>query len=161
MFAVICGCSCKVLLCLRPPVRAVRPNHEVAVFQPWTGTAPNLGSVANCNFYSNPPAPPVSTGFLDIFIYPLYPTAPPSVSFVLVFHLSCTLSPPHLPEQISVHLDVTHHPAIRHLPPAILCLSSLLPAPCAYFCIMSCDRALPPLLTSACSQVPVRTWGVL
>ena len=114
MLAVTCGCSCKVLLCLRPPVRGVCPNHEVVVFQPWTGTAPDLGAVANYTFYSNPPAPPVSTGLLDIFIYPLYPTAPPSVSFVLVSHLSCTLSPPHLPKQISVHLEVTY----THRPPS-------------------------------------------
>ena len=156
MLAVICGCSCKVMLCLRPPVRAVRPNHEVAVFQPWTGTAPNLGSVANCNFYSNPPAPPVSTGFLDIFIYPLYPTAPP-ISIICpgipsILHPLSTSSPKTNIRPPGSHL---------HPPSAILCLSSLRPTPCAYFCIVSCDCALPPLLTSACYQVPVIPWGVI
>ena len=36
-----------VCVCYRPPVRVVCPNHEVVVFQPWTVTAPDLGSVTN------------------------------------------------------------------------------------------------------------------
>ena len=63
------------VLCFRPPVRAVCQNHEVVVFQPQTGTALDLVSVANYKFYSNPPTPTVSTGFLDLFIYPIYTTA--------------------------------------------------------------------------------------
>ena len=31
-----------------PPVREVCPNYEVVMFQPRTGTPPDLGSVANC-----------------------------------------------------------------------------------------------------------------
>ena len=75
MLAVICGFSWKVLLCFRPPVCVVCPNNEVVVFQPRTGTAPELGSVSNYIFYSNSPAPTVSTGFMDLFISLHYPTA--------------------------------------------------------------------------------------
>ena len=71
MIFFVCVC-----LNLRPLVRLLFPNHEMMVFQPQTGTAPDLGFIADYKFYSNPPAPPVSTGFMDIFIYPLYPTAP-------------------------------------------------------------------------------------
>ena len=42
--------ECLVMLLLLfldwPPVRAICPNHEVVVFQTWTGTDPYLGSVA-------------------------------------------------------------------------------------------------------------------
>ena len=95
-----------------PPVHAVFLNHEVVVFQPQTGTAPDLGFVANYTFYYSPPALPVSTIFLDVFIYPLYPTPPPSVAFVVLTPLYCTRSPPPLPERNAVHLDVvpTRHP---------------------------------------------------
>ena len=31
-----------------PPVLEVCPNYEVVVYQPWTGTPLDLGSVANC-----------------------------------------------------------------------------------------------------------------
>ena len=51
--------------------------HEVLVFQPRTGTATYLGSFTDYIFYSRPPSPPVSTVFLDIFMFPLYTTAPP------------------------------------------------------------------------------------
>ena len=40
-----------VVLCIRPPIRAVCPDHEVVVSQPRPGTAPYLGSVANCTSY--------------------------------------------------------------------------------------------------------------
>ena len=36
-----------LLLCFWPPIRALCQNHEVVVFQPRTGNANNLGSVAN------------------------------------------------------------------------------------------------------------------
>ena len=76
VLAVICRCSCcKVLFYFIPPVCTMCPNHEVVVFQPRTGTAPDLGSVANYTFYSNSPDPSVSTNFLNIFISPLYSTA--------------------------------------------------------------------------------------
>ena len=80
----MCGCSWKVLLCLWPPVCMVFPNHDVVVFQPWIGTAPYLGYVANYTYYYNSPAPPVLNNFLNIFISPFYSTASWSVAFFLV-----------------------------------------------------------------------------
>ena len=110
VLAVICGCSWKVLLCFRLPVCAVCMNHEVVVSQTRTGNSPDLGSVANYTFYSNSPAPPVSTGFMDISIHPLYPTAYRSVAFLLVAPLSCTHFPPTLLAQSAVHLDCSQVP---------------------------------------------------
>ena len=43
-----------------PPVYEVCPNHDVVVFLPWTGTAPDLGSVTNYT--------------LNILFYPSCPT---------------------------------------------------------------------------------------
>ena len=44
-----------------PPVHAVWPNYEVLEFQPWSVTAPDLGSVAFFNIVKYPdlPHPPV------------------------------------------------------------------------------------------------------
>ena len=81
-----------LLLCFCPAVCVMCPNNLVVVFQPRTGTAPYLGSVANYTFYYNPPAPPVSTNFLDIFNVTLCPITPPWVFFLLVDPLSCTYS---------------------------------------------------------------------
>ena len=36
-----------LLLFAWPPVRVVCLNHDVVMFQPWTGTPPYLGSVVN------------------------------------------------------------------------------------------------------------------
>ena len=58
----------------RPPVHVVRPNYEVVVFQPRSGSAPNVCSVSN-GTYKLDPAPPLST-VLWIFRSPS-----PSVSF--------------------------------------------------------------------------------
>ena len=88
-----------------PPVRMLSPNNEVVVFQLLTGTAPDLGSVANYTYYSIPPAPPVSTFFLGLLISPLYLNAPPSLVYFIVAPLSYTCSPPPLPERNAVHLD--------------------------------------------------------
>ena len=103
-----------LLLCFWPPVRVMCLNHDVVVLQPWSETALDLGSVANYTSYSNPPLLPVSTSFLDIFIYPFYPNAPPSVLLFVVSLLSCTCSPTTLPARRAVHLDVdrsVHPPA--------------------------------------------------
>ena len=56
-------CDLCVCVCFRPPVRVVCPNHEMVGFQPWTRTAPDLGSVTNAYTYYIPPAPPVPTVF--------------------------------------------------------------------------------------------------
>ena len=152
MSSVVICLGCCIVLCFRPTVFAVCMNQMVVVFQPWSGTAPDLVSVNNYTFYSNSPAPLVSIGFLDILISPLYPTAPPSVAVVVVDPLSCTSSPPPLPALSAVHLDFscTRHPpasadhlfALRHMPEYSAVYRDCLPPP------------LPPL---ACSQVPART----
>ena len=103
-----------LLLCFRPSVHVMCPNHDVVVFQPCTGTAPYLGSGAKYTFYSNPPSPPVLTNFLDIFIVPICPIAPPSVVFLLIPPISIIPSPPSLPSLINFHLDIyrsCHPPA--------------------------------------------------
>ena len=128
-----------LLLCFRPAVRAMCPNNAVAVFQPWTGTAPYLGSITNFTFYSNPPALPVSKTFMDIFIFTLYPTAPLSFAFLLVSPISCTRSPLPLPSRINLKLDIyrtcqplpfvssTHAVCLRVTP----CNMNVLPPPYA------------------------------
>ena len=119
------------------------------MLQSQIGTAPDLGSVANYTFYYNSPAPPISTNYMDMFISPLYPTSPQSVAFVLVAPLSCNRSPPPLPEQSAVHLDVTHthHPpastsliyAPHRVPASVLCPVNVLPPP---FCLWPDPRFL-------------------
>ena len=119
-------CMC---LYLWPPVRAVCQNHEFVVLQTWTETNLDLGSVANYTFNSSPPAPPVSTVFLDISIPPFYTIPPPSVLFVIIDPHSCTHSPPPLLDLNPVHLIP--------LPPApitILRRSTLRSAPRACVC---------------------------
>ena len=84
-----------VCVCNRQAVHEVFTNHEVVVFQPQTGTAQYLGSFASYNFYSNPPAPPVLTLFLDFSISLLHPTSPPSVTVCCnITSMFCTRSPP-------------------------------------------------------------------
>ena len=148
---VICGCYWQVFLCLRPPVRAVCPNHEVLMFQPWTVITPNLGSVANYTFYSNPPAQPVSTIFLDFFVYPLYSNTPHQQrSYLYPLYLA---SAPHLLYQnkvLSTWKSPT--PATRHLPASNshLCALHLMPVstPCpvtvrpSLFCTWPVPRSL-------------------
>ena len=91
-----------VYVYFRPPVHAGFLNDEVVVLQPRTGTAPDLGSIANYAFYSKPPTPPVSAVFMDI-LFPLYTNPPSSVSFVVIASISFTRSPPPLPEKNAVH----------------------------------------------------------
>ena len=92
-----------VCVYLRSPVRVVYPNHELVVFQPYTGTAPDVGSVANYTFLFYPFRPICLNRFMYLFISLLYPNAPPSVSFDVVSPLYCTLSPPPLPLWSAVH----------------------------------------------------------
>ena len=82
-------------MCFWSPVPEICPIHEVVVLQPWTGTTPYLGYVSNYTSSYNPPAPPVSTNFLDLFTSP-YTNAFPSVAFSVVAPLSFTHSPPSL-----------------------------------------------------------------
>ena len=101
-------------------------NHEVVVSQLRKWTAPDLGSVANYTFYSNPTAPPAPTGFTDISIHPLYPTATTSLAFVVIAPLSCTRYPPPFHAQSSTHLDVAR---TCHPPDSAACLCASLHAP--------------------------------
>ena len=138
--------SIVLLLCLCPEVHAMFPNHAVVVFQPWTGNAPYLGSVDNYIFYSIPPAPPVSTNFLDIFNVPICPITPPWVFYLLVDPISCTCSP------LPLLVWSTFHRSIART----LHLSSF----AACFCTSCCESASsavshecvppPPLPPSAC-----------
>ena len=77
--------------------------------------------------------------------------------FTIASHLSCTSYPPTILEKITIHLDTNRN---HHLIASAACL-------CAPHCMptsvtMSRDYVpttpFPPL---ACSQAPVRTWGVL
>ena len=132
------------------------PNHDVVVFQTLTRTASYLGSILNYTFYSNSTAPPVSTSFLDLFISPFYPNAPPSVAFVVVAPLYCTHIPPPLPEQSTIQLEFTR----TLYPPASaarLCALRHVPASAT----VSCYCAPPHFPPSAYSQVPISPWGVL
>ena len=131
-----------LLFCFWPPVHVACLNIEVLVFQPRTGTAMNLGSVDNYTFYSNYPAPTFSTNFLDIFISPLYPNAPPSLAFFVVAPLCCNQSPSPPGSK--------HRPPVSRLhPPAIILhRSSMRPVPYACVCHrfpLLCASPLSPL----------------
>ena len=117
----------------------VCPNQE-GVFQPQTGTATDLGSVANWKFYYNPPAPPVSNVFMDL-LFPLYPNAPPSVAFVAILPISCTRYPPTLPAQNATHLDVVR---TRHPPASAACLCALRYVPESSNVYHECVTPPPP-----------------
>ena len=56
----------QVLLFSWPTAREVWLNYEVVMFQPWSGTAQNLGSVTNIMSYLQP-APPFNW-FIDLFL---------------------------------------------------------------------------------------------
>ena len=121
--------SIVLLLCFCTELRVICPNHEVVVivFQPWTGNAPYLGSVDNYIFYSNPPAPPLSTNFLDIFKVPIFPITPPWVFFLLVDPLYFTCSPLHILVWSTFHMSIVR----------TLHLSSF----DACFCTLCCESA--------------------
>ena len=126
------------------------------MFQPCTGTARHLGSVANYKFYSYSAAPPVSTNFLDLTFPPSllyrFPISSifPCISYLL--YLLITFSPGTKCRPPGCH---------PHPPPASLRLFSLCPTPCACLCAVSCDCETPHFLTSDFSQIPVSPWGVL
>ena len=113
--SLLCVCVCVTVH--RSVWCVVCLNHEVVVFQSQTGTDPDLGSVASYNFYSSPPTPPVSFVFLDISISLFHFTSPPLVTVRFrITSLFCTRSPPPLPAQNDVHLDVVH---TCHPPPSL------------------------------------------
>ena len=135
-------------VCYQPSVRAVCQNHEVVVFQPWTATAPDLGSVANITTFiyltsllfqtcsgsfSLPPPRPIS------YFSPIFHPSKPLLSL-----FSPAFPPISAGYGATIHLDVT--PA--HRPPPLVCTS--LPvqvdqgAPCAIL-LLPYPVQLPPL----------------
>ena len=137
-------------VCNQLPVLAVCPNHEVVVFQPRTGNTPVLGSVASYKFYSGPPAPPVSTIFLDLFssLFRLNPPSPPPTSNrSSSYHLSL------------LHPLPTYSPAAKyrppgrlpHPPPSSLRRSTLRPAQRVCVCRYFPHPFVSPLLPPACA----------
>ena len=144
------------ILCLRPPVRVVCLNHKVVVFQPRTGTAPGLGSVANYAFILTLP-PHLYQPVFWIFLFLPSILPPPSVSSV------CHLIPSLLHPIPTFSPGTNHHPPAwcLHPPPTSLHCLSLYPAP------RSCVRRrvlllyAPHLHISTCYQVPFNPWGVL
>ena len=119
-------------MCNHPRVLAVCLNHELVVFQPLTGNDLDLGSIASYKFYFGPPAPPISTVFLDLCIFLIHPTAHLSVTVHRrITSLCCTFSPPPLLELNSFHLYSIHtlHPPASA---ARLCASRHMPASSAF-----------------------------
>ena len=51
-----------------PLARSVRPNYDVVMFQPRSGTAPSLGSFVDVMSYINPVLP--FNYLLDLFLSP-------------------------------------------------------------------------------------------
>ena len=60
---------------------------------------------------------------MDILISPFYPTAPPSVAFVVIYPLSCIIYPSPLSERSVIHLDSA---CARHPPESRLRRLSLM-----------------------------------
>ena len=96
----------------RPTVHAVWTNCEVLVFQPWSGTSPNSGFIANFMYKLNS-APPLSTVFCIFHFHSpsvsFRPPHPPP--FDLATPLFCTLfSPSYSVLVFPVHLE--KHPIL-------------------------------------------------
>ena len=82
-------------------------------------------------------APPVSAAFMDRTIDLLPPTSTPSLSFVVVTHLSLYINSPHpLPEFYVAHLEFAHicHPSDSA---ARLCTPLHVTVSTAVYCIRS------------------------
>ena len=135
----------------RTSVCAVCPNHEVVVFQPWTGTAPDLGFIANYTFLFYPSHPTCINFFLGLFISLLYPTSTPSLAFVIAVPLFFTPSPPPLPAQKYVYLDVvpTRYPSASA---AWLCAPRCVPESAAVSCVRSTPLCHPQPATRSLSD---------
>ena len=145
-----------LLLFFRPRVCAVWPNYEVVVFEPNSGTDPNLGSVANVTSKLKP-APLLSTVFW-IFIYPSpYVFLPPPLSatfglsytsvlhYIILLLFRSWISCP--PVQTSTPIS-PQHPSLRSLSshPLHAPQHTSLPLKPRATCLF-----LPPLSLSICS----------
>ena len=116
------------------------------MFQPWTVTPPNLGSLAIVtNFISSPPAPPDSTVFLDrYFPYSILPSHHQQ-PFIFV-SLSLFSPAPYAARTRYAPVSAAHLCTPLHVP-----VSAAISRYCA---------PPPPLSPSACAQVPVSPLGV-
>ena len=145
------------------PVRAVCLNYEVVVFQPWTGTAPYLGSAAIFTTIIDATRP---TCFNRFWIYCfisrtwfLFPTRLPPVDAASLYCCTCDF-----PSQLAWARS-DRPPGRRPHPPAstaCLCFPSfpgiikinsrerVSDVPC---------RVAPTFPSSTCSQVPVSSRG--
>ena len=99
--ATINGCYCFHL----SPDWEIWPNYEVVEFQPWSGFATVLASVASDYNLFYPAVPPVLSTF-GIFLFPRPCYRPPSVAVIVESPLYHNCSPPPFPERNAVHLDV-------------------------------------------------------
>ena len=148
---MLCSCVCVIL----PPVHPVCPNHEMAVFQPRTGAAQYLGSVASITPFILALLNRLFQPFF-IPIFPSYILPPPTSKRSSFYHLSML----HLLPTSSFgakRRPPGHRP---HPPPASLHCLTLHPPPRACVCCRFPRLFVPPLPPSACAQVPVSPLGV-
>ena len=111
-----------------PPDRAVWPNDEVVLFQPWSGPALSLGSATNFKSYLS--LPTVSTIFWIFPRRPPCPYSPPSATLILI----CTaLFAPYPPPSLPVFYRLFTWKSIHFLRPPlpVPALSVVLPSTCS------------------------------
>ena len=153
------------------PVRAVFPNHDVLVFQPPTGTAPDLGSVALIiTTYSSHHPPHLFRPFLDnsFFFRTRLPSLPqlPPVDAALLSSCTC-FSPPTLPGAEWPSTCTAPPPASLHRLSTLPSLSGWPQVvPRASLWLPSLIWFPPPVLFLTYAQVPVNprvspVWGSL
>ena len=152
-------------MCYCSPVRTVRPNHEVVVFQPRIVTAPDLGSVSNIiNILSLPPA--CSNHIMDLIPLPpplyLSPISTPPFTRRCRLYLSMhPLLPPPPLSRAQRDLSPGRHPH----PPASAAPMCFPPMPvgprspsCEPVTTFPC-LVVPPFTSSICAKVPVSLRG--
>ena len=128
-------------VCNWPPLRFMCRNHEVVDFQPHIGTTQYLGSIASYNFYSIPPAQPVSTVTAYFYSSPSS-YHPPISNHLSSYHLSMmNLLPAFSPS--TKLLRPGHCP---HHPPISLRRSNMRPTPRACVSRHFLYPFIPPLL---------------
>ena len=125
-------------------------------FQPQLGISTVLDSGTSITTYSSHTRSTYLIRFSGSFYLPL-PSYRPSISILCrcIISLFNANPPPPLPAWYVVHLDFTH---THHLPAFAACLCAACHMPDS--AVTSRDRLPPPLLPSACAQVPVNPWGL-
>ena len=159
-----------LLLLIWPSAHDLCPNNEVMMFQPWTGTSTDVGSVAIVNLLLVSPTPPVSTVLWIFFPPPGTQSYRPPICYrstPLHFCILHPLLPPHLSGVRSVRppgrcphpMDSTAHPCAyihcRSRPVSQVPHVPWSPAPRAFGCLVS-HKFSPPFPPLACAQVSVR-----